>query len=428
MVTSPKIAPIPTLPIEIKQAVNEGKLAVFVGAGASRLLGCMGWDSLARNLVDACFEEGFINYKEKEALSSETDHKKTITICKHVLVEKHDNPDLFNGKLQEALKSNAILSKKYPIYEELYKLRAVFVTTNVDEHFDKLFSEKTVVHRPEELPQEVIDPTRLYHIHGSIRDKESIVFSVKDYLRLYHQRSVRNFLEKLFLEHVVLFVGYGLAELQLLEYVITTNNVGTGELKHFYLAPLYRGEEHILEFEQAYYRELGINVIAYEKDEEGYNQLYNVIREWQRQINVVTSYLPQIYQEIEILASEYSEGNATKLFQIIQNDPPLEDHFFKTVADPLWLTPLKEKGYFEPCKNPSPREVDGKPESFTIPKWNTLDYLERVSRQLDSDDGLMAETLLGIVRAIADYRDDKGDRIDNYGTDYVITKVLANVA
>ena len=47
----PPVLPIPELPEAIKQAVNRDELAVFVEAGASRLMGCMGWDELARNLT-----------------------------------------------------------------------------------------------------------------------------------------------------------------------------------------------------------------------------------------------------------------------------------------------------------------------------------------------------------------------------------------
>ena len=49
----------------------------------------LGWDSLAKNLMDTCHNGGLINYKEEEALSNEIDHRQTITTCKHVLVEKH---------------------------------------------------------------------------------------------------------------------------------------------------------------------------------------------------------------------------------------------------------------------------------------------------------------------------------------------------
>ena len=43
------ISRIPKVPDEIKTAINNDTLSVFIGAGVSRLVGCKGWDALARN-------------------------------------------------------------------------------------------------------------------------------------------------------------------------------------------------------------------------------------------------------------------------------------------------------------------------------------------------------------------------------------------
>ena len=62
---------IPPLPKETVEAVNNEKLAVFIGAGVSRLVGCMSWDRLAQNLLNRCFstekKDGFscINFKSR---------------------------------------------------------------------------------------------------------------------------------------------------------------------------------------------------------------------------------------------------------------------------------------------------------------------------------------------------------------------------
>ena len=73
---------IPPIQKEIIEAVNNENLAVFIGAGVSRIIGCMGWDELAQNLVNKCFsikkKDGslFINFKEKELLLQNKYHKK----------------------------------------------------------------------------------------------------------------------------------------------------------------------------------------------------------------------------------------------------------------------------------------------------------------------------------------------------------------
>jgi len=51
------ILPIPEVPPEIFEAVNNDKLAIFIGAGVSRLVGCIGWDQLAKELIDRCSNE-----------------------------------------------------------------------------------------------------------------------------------------------------------------------------------------------------------------------------------------------------------------------------------------------------------------------------------------------------------------------------------
>ena len=54
--SSKKIERLPAPPKAIIEAVNNGTLAVFIGAGVSRIIGCKGWDELARNLVEKCFK------------------------------------------------------------------------------------------------------------------------------------------------------------------------------------------------------------------------------------------------------------------------------------------------------------------------------------------------------------------------------------
>jgi hypothetical protein len=49
-----EIKNIPEVPSKIKRAVNDKKLAIFIGAGVSRFVGCTSWIELAKNLVEKC--------------------------------------------------------------------------------------------------------------------------------------------------------------------------------------------------------------------------------------------------------------------------------------------------------------------------------------------------------------------------------------
>ena len=280
---SSKITPVPPLPKEILNAVNNENLAVFIGAGVSRLVGCLAWTELAKNLVNRCFTEkrsdgsSLINYKEKDTLIQNLDNKKTITICHYILKEAGLEAAFFD-EMKKALKEGEKLISPN-IYDELYKLRGLFITTNADTHFDRLFNPTNVLYKETDFVPNRIDREYLYHVHGSIQDQGSIVFTVHQYLKRYNNPQFRDFLKRILDKYVVLFIGYGLSEFELLDFLFEKfDSRKKKELKHFILLPFYRGEENILNFEQAYYNTLGITVLPYEKDEKGYYQLYEVIK------------------------------------------------------------------------------------------------------------------------------------------------------
>jgi hypothetical protein len=293
------ISRIPEVPEEIRDAVNSGTLAVFIGAGVSRLVGCDGWDTLANNLVSRCHSEGIINYRENKTLSQIRDHKKTITISYHLFNNNHLT-DVFYEEMSKALREETTV--KIPnIYDDIYRLRGLFITTNVDTHFDRLFNPSNILYRASDFREGRLDSTNLYHIHGSVRDRNSLIFTVSEYMRRYTQDpEFSRFLGRIFRENTVLFLGYGVAEFEILDFILRNNprNPSLAQ-RHFMLSPFFSGEDNILSYEQTYYNDLGINILGYEKDDKGYRQLIDVIRNWNEEINQVTKYLHEASRLID---------------------------------------------------------------------------------------------------------------------------------
>ncbi|MCZ6674631.1 MAG: SIR2 family protein [Verrucomicrobia bacterium] len=423
----PPILPIPELPREIRDAANRGKLAIFVGAGVSRIMGCQGWGDLAVALLSACFEHGYINFEEKQRLSNEPDHRKTLTICKELMSRPGRDENLFYEFLDKALQPNDERANKYPMYEELDGFGAVSVTTNADDLFDRLFEDSAIVYRPLNFPKAPDGPTKLYHLHGSRKDWDSVVFTLRDCIQLYKNQNIQSFLRDLFTNYTVLIVGYGLEEIQLLEYVITSLKE-KDVIQHYMLFPMYSGDENILEFELTYYKELGIGVVPYDIKTDGYDQLYEVLRVWRQQINLLTSTRINARELIDqTVSSNYDQSRAEGIFQLIKNDKSLEDYFFQKVSGADWLNEIRARNYFDPALNPEPVEVPDNPGSFTVPHWNVLGYLEKVASESNKDDEEVLDALMEIVRSISDYRAGDGRRIQNYGTDWAITKILGKV-
>jgi len=285
------ISRIPDVPEEIRDAVNSGTLAVFIGAGVSRLVGCEGWDQLANNLVRRCHREDIIIYKEYETLSQIPDHKKTITICYNLFKNNHI-ADVFFEEMNSSLREGDDIETPN-IYDDIYNLRGLFITTNADTHFDRLFYPPNILYRASDFRENRLDSTNLYHIHGSIRDRNSLIFTVPAYMRRYTEdQEFKRFLERIFRKYTVLFLGYGVGEFEILDFILRNNPRNPALApRHFMLSAFYSGEDNILSYEQTYYNDLGINVLGYEKDINGYGQLIEVIRYWNEEINQVTGYL-----------------------------------------------------------------------------------------------------------------------------------------
>lgn len=306
--TQKDISPIPDLPPEIIQAIENDKLIIFIGAGVSRLVGCKGWDELAKDLIGACYPK-HIDFNEKETLEVERDHKKTITMCYYLLKNKGEEKK-FNEVFDKALEPDPKRSK-YPesskIYNVLAKLNAIFITTNADTHFDDFFLKERVYWEESAFIESNLETRKLFHIHGSQKQRETLVFTVDRYLQRYKDSKFKKFLKSIFesQNRTVLFMGYGLSEFELLDYVIgkglSDEYMGSTKrsYRHFALLPYYNEHVHLKEIHQLYYDRLGIKILAYRKNEKGYEQLYYVIKTWNDQQIRKTQLVPRTFEDIE---------------------------------------------------------------------------------------------------------------------------------
>lgn len=119
----------------------------------------------------------------------------------------------------------------------------------------------------------------------------------------------------------------------------------------------------------------------------------------------------------------------SEILQLIKNDVAQENHLFKKLANsnnpfPL-LKPLKDAGYFDPSKNPKPIEVENQKGYFSIPHWNSLDYLENVVRtNAKSNKVEITQLLIEIVDEFIEFQSNKDTHIDNYRTNWMFSRVI----
>ncbi len=115
------------------------------------------------------------------------------------------------------------------------------------------------------------------------------------------------------------------------------------------------------------------------------------------------------------------------ILQLLSQDSAYENHFFKTKKNPIWFYALKDKGYFNPEKNPSVQPAD-REGYYIIPQWNVLEYLERLAEQINvPENEKYVDELLGIIKDVSTYKNESGEIIDNYRTWWYFIKILLQI-
>lgn len=289
--TNSKIKDVPDIPQELFRSARDGRLVLFIGAGVSRIIGCPSWQRLSITLAKKLWEDrkiDFYTYKRLEALEA----RKILTICKKLYEE---NKISFSDTIKSLLNGDKEKIQKFgEIYAYLYNFNAIYITTNYDtflyKEAQKSKPEAKVIYTKDELLKIYLDSGNIIHLHGSVEQPKSMVITINDYMRFYQDEKVKYFLDGVFSEHTVLFVGYGLEEYEVLEFMIKSSgnseNKTGREIKHFMLYPMFDNEIDFLPFLEKYYGELNISLLPY-SIKYGYEYLTEIIKRWNKEIRDV---------------------------------------------------------------------------------------------------------------------------------------------
>lgn len=298
-----------------EQLSKKEKFAVFVGAGVSKLLGIPLWDELAVRAINYLHEIKKISFVEAERIIHERTSPKHKMSIFHQILQKKDSIKFYEKCFipndKERLSRNP--------YDELVKIECPKFSSNLDNEFLNALNRKRELDRKEasmaNLPlmpvhissgfnkDMVLSTNAIYQVHGSYQyiDKYSVI-TMQDYLSYYFQdREIRlsNFLEKIFNEYVILFIGYGMEEFEILSSVL--NNKG----KHHVLVSTYLNDVNLLRVKKEYFEgTLGMHAHGYYLDFNGYDRLYHVIKSWVEKINfeIKGGFYPKIgeFEDVEL--------------------------------------------------------------------------------------------------------------------------------
>jgi hypothetical protein len=290
MARVPPLRETPDLPDELKEAALNGELVLFVGAGVSKLVGLPSWGELACSALNDLQEAGVLNFSELEQLKT-LDPRKQLSIAKLIAVENSVPFDL-----AKHLRSS---SGEEGIYRYLNEIGCACVTTNYDELLSPRFvptdegstspaTAKRVVQTSEFHAAHLNSPGTVVHLHGAVSQPATMVATTKDYLEHYDNKQVQHFLAELFVKKVILFIGYGLEEAEVLEHILRRGGARDSQIRRrFVIQGFFRSEEPLYKNLHEYYRKsFGVHLIGFVRDYKNYDQLEAIAKTWSELLEV----------------------------------------------------------------------------------------------------------------------------------------------
>lgn len=307
-----KIEPIPKIPKALRlAAIQRTKIVPFIGAGLSKVGGCHGWNEFADAALKFFVDKGKLSHAQLDQISTLPTRVKLSVALE--FERKYELPIAFKELLLPSDSRRAIGDK---VYADISNLATMFVTTNYDEWLDSptpatldpsgeaapslsVVPDRKPFYKRADITAENLDiPNAVFHIHGSVLDRESMVLTTVDYLERYsshridggknHENPFLTFLEVLFKSKNVLFIGYGLHELEVLEYVVQKGiekpAISDEEPQHYVLQGFFSHEIELARSLEGYFRQFGIGLIPFSRDERDWDQLVDVVRYFSREL------------------------------------------------------------------------------------------------------------------------------------------------
>ena len=320
----------------IIEAINKGQLILFVGSGVSKLCGLPLWKELAKSLLMHCAEDpkcSTFSYRDfDEILNYIDDERELISIAKNILNKAYKDDETFYNLLCKQLTPKDENHKdNLKMQSLLFSFADTIITTNADQILDNQLNSENVIYNVADFEKYKIEGVhKVIHIHGSINDCNSLVFTTAEYLLRYADNKFRKSITNIFSStspYVVLFVGYGFREMQLLDFLVNVESKEIREKKTFYLNGYFSNQENIFDVESEYYKTYGVTLVSYYRDAKNYHGLFDAL-EYIRDEAAKKSLknFRKINKLVDIINQEPNENSV----QTLENEYIFQSETFKT--------------------------------------------------------------------------------------------------
>ena len=335
------------VPPEVLEAANRQNLIFFVGAGISRLMGHVSWEDFSKSLLRKANKKGIINYAELQQILKIADNKMRVSVAFSLF-----DREQLNAEISDIFQYRDEDTSGHRIIKSITELGVPIVTTNYDHNIETINPNYISYRSPGECSK-IWSPDQpsVTHIHGSIELDGSIVATAADYIKHYNSDKTKDLLNLIFSnDNVVVFIGYGLGEMELLEFILKKTN---HENRYFSIQGFLSTEAKYKEVLNNYFKELNINIVPFQLDEEGYDGLEAIVQKWTNVIKSETLNPNHIHSEIKHLISEFpNTENVERLIHTIGLSEEYIKFFFDAIHDSgyetEWIERILEEDFMSP--------------------------------------------------------------------------------
>ena len=277
-------------PNEVIEAAMCGELVIFVGSGISMLCKLPSWRDLAKLVLNDLRQINLLNYSEIEQLET-LDPRKQLSIALQIAKDKEQPLDL--------AKHFKNPEDSEGVYKALNDIGCVCITTNYDELLMPKYKEVgggssmplagTRVYEPSKFSSYLLDnPGTIIHLHGAISKPETMIVTTRRYLEHYDNKYVQEILHELFAKKTVVFMGYGLDEVEILEHILRRGSAKkTPDRKRFVLQGFFQNQTPLFVNLHRYYEEsFGVKLLGFLRDRKNYECQVEIIENWARKLQV----------------------------------------------------------------------------------------------------------------------------------------------
>lgn len=219
------------LPNEIKKAIENDTLVLFIGAGISQPLGFPSWNGLVIEILEKLSDDkpslkGFIPLLEDQTMSA-------IQVLEIIKDNKKE--------IYQIMKKRFLISiedEKLSVHKKLWKISNKIITTNYDQALETSNPNISPVsyNYKFEMSQLTDENKYLFKLHGDIENINDCILFKEDYDKLYNngEKSAIFQLKKIFTDYTIVFLGFSLSDPYVCSIFENMNKMFNGFVnKHF---------------------------------------------------------------------------------------------------------------------------------------------------------------------------------------------------